>query len=67
MTYQQQYDCLLEAIRRGPVEQQELVRMTDMAYAFLDEFEEGVTEEEVLGLRVLIAHAESLLIRYFGM
>lgn len=67
MTHHELYAVLLEAIRQGPVEQQELVRITDEAYAFLEAQEDILGEEEILGLRVLIAQAESLIIRYFGM
>lgn len=67
MSYHDLYAAMLEAIRQGPVEQQQLVRITDEAYAFLESREDTLGEGEILGLRVLIAQAESLIIRYFGM
>lgn len=67
MTYPEIYAELLDAINQGPHEQQRLVQMTDTAYAFLEELDQDLEHDQVLGLRVLIAQAESLIVRYFGM
>lgn len=63
--YETTYQALAEAIRLGPHQQIALVQAVDQAYAALED--EGLTDEQVLGLRVLIAHAEGLIGRYFGM
>lgn len=67
MTYQEIYAAMLEAIQRGPDEQQELVRLTDETYAFLEIQEDKLSEAEILSLRMLTAQAESMIVRYFGM
>lgn len=67
MNPEQMYDALAEAIRRGPHEQQELVRVTEGAYAFLEEREADLRDDQILGLRILLAQAETLIGRYFGM
>lgn len=67
MTSEMMYQALNDAIRNGPHEQQELVRITEEAYAFLEETGEGLEGEAVLGLRILLAQAETLIGRYFGM
>lgn len=66
-TYREMYDALLEAINQGPHEQQQLVQRTDEAFAYLEAHDERLSAEEVLGLRVLLAQAETLIGRYFGM
>lgn len=66
MSYQTMYDGLLEAIRTGYHEQQRLVQVTDATFAYLNEEEDRLSEDEVLGLRILLAQAETLIGRYFG-
>lgn len=67
MSYQAVYERLLLAINQGYHEQQRLVEVTDQTFAYLSEYEETMQEDEVLGLRVLLAQAETLIGRYFGM
>ena len=65
MTYELVYQTLNDAIRLGPHQQIALVQAVDEAYALLED--ETLTDEQVLSLKVLIAHAEGLIGRYFGM
>lgn len=65
MSYATVYETLSEAIKLGPHQQIALVRAVDEAYALLDA--EDLGDEQTLALRVLIAHAEGLIGRYFGM
>lgn len=65
MTFDEVYQTLSEAIRLGPHQQIALVQAVDEAYALMDDA--LLTDEQVLSLRVLISHAESLIARYFGM
>jgi len=65
MTFDHVYRTLNEAIRLGPHQQIALVQAVDEAYALMDE--EPLTDEQLLSLKVLIAHAEGLIGRYFGM
>lgn len=67
MSYQDMYEALLEAIQQGPHRQQELVRATEEAYAYLEELGAELEGEQVLGIRILLAQAETLIGRYFGM
>lgn len=67
MSYQAVYERLLLAINQGYHEQQKLVEVTDSTFAYLNEYEDTMAEEEILGLRVLLAQAETLIGRYFGM
>lgn len=67
MSYQDVYDQLLQAIEEGYHEQQRLVQVTDSAFAYISEYEDTMPEDEVLGLRILLAQAETLIGRYFGM
>ncbi|MNY38971.1 hypothetical protein D3C86_1736310 [compost metagenome] len=66
-TPREMYDALLDAIEQGPFEQQQLVQRTDEAFAFIEAHDERMSAEDVLGLRVLLAQAETLIGRYFGM
>lgn len=65
MSFATVYASLQEAIRLGPHQQIALVQAVDEAYALMDA--EELSDEQVLSLRVLIAHAEGLIGRYFGM
>lgn len=65
-TYQEIYDRLSEALAAGFRRQIDLVSATEAAYEALEENEE-LTDEQMLGLRVLLAQAETQLGRYFGM
>ena len=65
MTFDIVYASLSEAIKLGPHQQIALVKAVDEAYALLETAE--LADEQVLALRVLIAHAEGLIGRYFGM
>lgn len=65
IAYQHTYHALAEAIRQGPQRQIALVKAVDEAYALMHA--EDLTDEQVLGLKVLIAHAETMIGRYFGM
>lgn len=67
MSYQTVYDRLLLAINQGYHEQQKLVEVTDSTFAYLNEYEETMPEDQIMGLRVLLAQAETLIGRYFGM
>ncbi|HEY9856747.1 MAG TPA: hypothetical protein V6D05_13470 [Stenomitos sp.] len=67
MSYQAVYDRLLLAINQGPHEQQKLVEVTDSTFAYLNEYEDTMPEDEILGLRILLAQAQTLIGRYFGM
>lgn len=66
-TPREMYDALLEAIEQGHYEQQQLVQRTDEAFAYIEAHDERMEAEDVLGLRVLLAQAETLIGRYFGM
>ncbi len=55
------------AIASAPTAQQALVAAVDMGYALLDEEGERWSNDQITGLRMRLAHAESLIIRYFGM
>jgi hypothetical protein len=65
MNFETVYRALNEAIRLGPHQQIALVQAVDEAYALMEE--NLLTDEQVLSLKVLIAHAEGLIGRYFGM
>lgn len=67
MSYQDVYDRLLQAIEQGHHEQQMLVQVTDSTFAYISEYEDTMPEDQVLGLRILLAQAETLIGRYFGM
>jgi hypothetical protein len=57
---------LTEAIRVGYREQQELVRVTDLAFDYLAEHDATLANEQVMELRILLAQAETMIGRYFG-
>lgn len=65
IAFTQTYQTLNDAIRLGPHRQIDLVKAVDEAYALMEA--EDLTDEQVLSLKVLIAHAENLIGRYFGM
>lgn len=65
MTFDQAYRGLAEAIKLGPHQQIALVQAVDEAYALMEA--EELSDEQLLALRLLIAHAEGLIGRYFGM
>jgi hypothetical protein len=65
MNFETIHTTLKEAIRLGPHQQIALVHAVDEAYALLEA--EELTDEQVVSLKVLIAHAEGLIGRYFGM
>ena len=65
-TYQEIYNSLQMALSAGFRQQIELVRATEAAYELIEESED-LTDEQMLGLRVLLAQAETQLGRYFGM
>ncbi len=65
MSFETIHETLKEAIRLGPHQQIALVKAVDEAYALMDAEELG--DDQVLALRILIAHAEGLIGRYFGM
>jgi hypothetical protein len=65
--YTQTYDHLLLALHHAPGAQLELLAATDAAFAFMNEADESLSDEEVLGLRVLLGQAQTILGRYFGM
>lgn len=65
--YESIYNRLLQALKESPDEQQALLRMTDEAFAFLDEAGEALTDEQYLSIKVLLGEAETRLARYFGM
>jgi ABC-type nitrate/sulfonate/bicarbonate transport system substrate-binding protein len=66
MTFQEMRAALDQALESGPRDQQHLVATVDAAWAWIEEHPEG-GEEAITDLRVRIAHAESLIGRYFGM
>lgn len=62
------YETLRKALEDAPYAAQlDLVRITDDTYAFLEAHNESLSDEEYLGLRLLLSQAEGLLTRYFGM
>ena len=65
-TYQEIYNALQAALSAGFRQQIALVGATESAYELL-EVNEDLTDEQILGLRVLLAQAETQLGRYFGM
>lgn len=67
MSHQAVYDRLLLAIEQGFHEQQKLVQITDETFAYIAEYEDTLPEEDILGLRILLAQAETMIGRYFGM
>ena len=67
MTPQALITHLDAAIAAAPTAQRELVAAVDMGFALLEEEGESWSDEHVTGIRVRLSHAESLLVRYFGM
>lgn len=65
--YARIYERLRLAIEEAPTAQLALREATDVAYAFMEEAGEDLSDEEYLGIRMLLSHAEGLLTRYFGM
>jgi len=55
------------AIAAAPTAPQALVAAVDEGYALLEETSETWPDEAITGIRVRLAHAESLIVRYFGM
>ena len=55
------------AIAAAPTAQQALVAAVDEGYAWLEEAGDTWSDDAVTGVRVRLAHAESLIVRYFGM
>jgi hypothetical protein len=55
------------AIAAAPTAQQALVAAVDEGYTLLEEAGEGWPDDAITGIRVRLAHAESLIVRYFGM
>lgn len=66
MTFQEMRAALDQALEAGPRDQQHLVATVDAAWAWIEENPEAGAEA-ITDLRVRIAHAESLIGRYFGM
>lgn len=65
MNFEIIHNTLKDAIRLGPHQQIALVAAVDAAYALMEA--EELTDEQLVSLKVLIAHAEGLIGRYFGM
>ena len=65
--YQRIYTDLANALKEGYHEQLALLRTTDATFAFIEEFEPQLSDDELLGLKVLLGQAEAILTRYFGM
>lgn len=65
--YTETYQRLLQAIQQGYHQQIDLVATMEEAYAFLEEDEAFLSDEEVLSLRILLKQAETMAGRYFGM
>ncbi|HBN07591.1 MAG TPA: hypothetical protein DD435_02740 [Cyanobacteria bacterium UBA8530] len=66
-SYQNAYQRLLAAIQKGHDNQIPLLAAMEEAYAFLDENEEQLSDEEFLSLRILLKQGETMAGRYFGM
>lgn len=58
---------LTAALRDAPHAQIALLEATDRLYAALEEGDEWLSDDQVLSGRLLIAQAEAILTRYFGM
>ncbi len=65
-SYDEVYDGLKQALASGYKRQIALVGATEAAYELL-EIAEDLTDDQVVGLRVLLSQAETQLGRYFGM
>lgn len=65
-SYRGQLAALKQAIAVAPGEQLALVQATDEAFEFLEVRGAQFTDEEVLELKLLLAHAQTLIGRYFG-
>jgi len=61
------YQELQERVAAVPPEHLRVLAATDRLYACLQEEESTLTDAEYTQIKVLLAHAESLLTRYFGM
>ena len=55
------------AIASAPTAQQALVAAVDLGYELLDTEGDGWPDDAITGIRMRLAHAESLIVRYFGM
>lgn len=66
-TYEQVLQNLEEALRQGHRQQVDLVGAMERTYAFLEENGHELDDQQVLSLRMLLAHAETQIGRYFGM
>ncbi|MEB3238518.1 MAG: hypothetical protein VKO64_12970 [Candidatus Sericytochromatia bacterium] len=66
MTFSEMRSTLDQALENGPRDQQRLVAAVDAAWTWLEDHPEA-DEESVRDLRVRLAHAETLIGRYFGM
>lgn len=66
-TYDEVVRDLEEALRMGHRRQVDLIGAAERAYAFLESAGDELADEQVLGLRMLLAQAETQIGRYFGM
>ena len=65
--YQAVYDKICGALRDAPYAQRELLGATDETYAYLEERGEALTDDQYLGLKLVLSQCEAVLTRYFGM
>lgn len=59
--------ALAAAIQSGPRAQAELVRITDETFLFMEHQQDVLQDEQLLELRILLAQAQTMIGRYFGM
>lgn len=67
MSYQAIYDRLMSALKKGPYEQIALVQTMEEVYAFLEESDPLLSDEQILSLRILLKQGETQVGRYYGM